>query len=284
MALTSKSNIVVPELLVEAVRGAFAGMTALNGSAAAVISNTLGSQRGGDKVEVPYFGTIGELEDVNEGVALTPVNLTQTKEEAIVKRSGKAFETTYWARLAAASDPYEEAARQIVEAVQRRADKALIDVASLAGDDLLVHDVSAIGAGKFSYDVMIDGKMKFGDEQEDIALLAVHSHTYGQMLKLKDGNGRPLLVDPVADGQLPRFTGIPVKVSDRQLEAAGVYTSLILKKGALAFWFNETPRTENDRDVLKDQDLIATHVYWAAHRYTRLPGMTKGGVVAIKHK
>lgn len=289
MPATTRSDIVIPELLVEAVRGAFAGMQALNGTPAAIVKTGLpGDKRGGDKVEIPYFGTLGELEDIAEGEPLTITKLSATKEEALVQRAGKAFETTHWARLASRpeDDPYEEAARQIVEATQRRADKALIDAAVAAGADLLVHDVTAAagGANKFTYDVMVDAKMKWGDEQDDIVLIGMHSATYGQLLKLKDTTGRPLLTDPVADGQLPRFTGIPVKVSDRFPVDGDTYTTLLFKRGAVVFWFNENPRIETDREPRTDTDLLVTNIYFAAHRYKRLPGATKSGVVAIKHK
>jgi hypothetical protein len=48
-----------------------------------------------------------------------------------VQHSGKAIEISDWAMLAAQyADPYAELARQIMVAVARRGDKALIDVAS----------------------------------------------------------------------------------------------------------------------------------------------------------
>jgi hypothetical protein len=288
MSLTTRSDLIVPEVLADAVRGAFAGMTALLNTGAAIVRTGLpNGMRGGDKVKMPYFGIIGELEDLAaESDALTPAKLSMTSEEASVAHSGKAFESTRWAQLAAQfADPYGEAARQMRMAVERRADKALIDVAKATLSSMTKDVYSATVPRTIDWDLVVDGKMLWGDEQDDIILMCVHSKVYGDLLKLKDGEGRPLLVMP-ADSAVSRFCGIPVKVSDR-LEASSdspaKYTTLLLKRGALAFWFNDTPSVDDDKDILADTRVTATHVYWAAHRYSRLEGYSKGGVVILKH-
>ncbi len=279
-----KSDLIVPEVLQDAVKGAFSGMQCIYGSPAVTSDFGMLASRGGEKVTVPYFGTIGEFEDlVAEGDALTPSKLVMTSEEATVMHSGKAFDITQWAQLAAKyADPYAEAARQIVVAAQRHADAKLIAAASANLPAEMIHDVT--GAGKqIDYDIVVDAKMKWGDEQEDIALMAMHSKVAGDLLKLKDNNGRPLLTMP-SDGKLGNFVGIPLKISDRLAAVNANYTTLIFKRGALAYWANGTPTVKTDDDILADSVVAAVHLYWVAHRYTRLPGSTKGGVVAIKHK
>jgi hypothetical protein len=55
-------------------------------SPAAIINGSLPeSARGGDTVTVPYFNSMGELEDVAENAALTPATLTQITETAVAK-------------------------------------------------------------------------------------------------------------------------------------------------------------------------------------------------------
>ena len=61
------------------------------------------------------------------------------------------------------------------------------------------------------------------------------------------------------------------------------YTTALVKKGALVFWYAKKPRILEDHDIDTDRREMAVHVYWAAHRYGRLPGVTRGGVVLIKH-
>ena len=55
---------------------------------------------GGEEVKVPYFDLLGDLEDVEDGDALTLSTLTGSKETATIVRSGKAFSLTQWAQMA----------------------------------------------------------------------------------------------------------------------------------------------------------------------------------------
>src|SRR5437879_6944190 len=136
--MLKRSDLIIPELLTEAIQGQYAGMVALWGRGAAVISGSMpvhapsGTKiRGGDRITVPYFGTIGELDDVtSESDALTPTALAMTSEQESVNHSGKAIEISSWAQLAAQyADPYGEMARQFMITLARRGDKALLDAA-----------------------------------------------------------------------------------------------------------------------------------------------------------
>jgi len=247
--------------------------------------------RGGDRITVPYFGTIGELDDITaESDALTPTQLAMTSEQETVNHSGKAIEISNWAQLAAQyADPYGEMARQFMITLARRGDKALLDAAIGATSNPLPASNIADGTGpngpvSLVYDLMVDARMLWGDEQNDITLLTVHSQVFKNLLKQKDTTGRPLLVLP-ENGDIPRYCGVPVAVSDRNMvDASGAqpkFKSLILKKGALAFWYSESPSIQTDTDILTDSELAAIHVYWAAHRYKRTPGATRPGVIEI---
>lgn len=60
--------------------------------------------------------------------------------------------------------------------------------------------------------------------------------------------------------------------------------SMILKPRALAFWYNQRALSlDTDKDINRDTKLAAMHLYGAAHRYRRLAGMTKPGIVQIAH-
>lgn len=288
MATTKRSDLViVTEVLQDTIAAGFSGMKALNGSRAVVMNGSLGSNVGGDTVKVPYFDTLGEMEDVTEGDALTPEKITETSEEATVKHAGKAFEATYWSMLAAkpGSDPYQEATRQFLELAERKVDKELITVARASLPAMTIDVYSTSTPRTIDYDLAVDGKMLFGDEQMDIELMVVHSKVYGDMQKLKDADGRALLTEMMGPdgGKIPYFCGIPVKVSDRLTPEAGVYTTLILKRNALVFWWNSMPSVDQDKDILADSRITAIHMYYVAYRYKRLPNLSKGGVVILKH-
>jgi hypothetical protein len=93
----------------------------------------------------------------------------------------------------------------------------------------------------------------------------------------------PLFIDGI-NGDVDRFTGIPVFTSDRMRVSGANYTSLVLKRNAVLFWMNGAPIVLTDKDILANSDVQAMHIYWAVHPYKRLPGMTKPGVVRIIHK
>jgi HK97 family phage major capsid protein len=282
MPATTRSNLIIPEILADAVRGAWPNRVALKGVSEVVESSTLpGGVKGGDTVKVPYFNTIGEFDDVAEGAALTPVNITMTAETATVRRAGKAVEITTWAQLSAQyADPYAELARQLVEGAIRKFDAALIAAANATGSGQTTVDRST---GTITYDAIVDALNAFGDAQVDVAAVVVHSKVLGDLRKVKDANGLPLFTD-AQQGGLPKVLGLPLIVSDRAPVITGTptrYVTLFVLRGGLALWYNGEPKIETDRDILADSDVMAVNIYYVAHRYSRMPEHTKPPVVRL---
>jgi hypothetical protein len=280
--VTKRSDLVIPELLQEAIQAEFAGRTILAGSGAAVINTTLpGGAVGGDTIKVPYFNSLGEMEDLpNEGDALTPVKLTMSDETATVRHSGKAVELTHWSQMAASyADPYGETARQFRVITERRVDKALLDQAALGLPGAFVKTV----AHTITYDDMVDTQVLWGDEDDGTVFMTVHSKVWADMLKLKDSTGRPLLVLPT-DNEVARFAGVPIRKSDKNTKIVGspdTYVSLMFKANSLVFWYNEAPAVLTGEDILAHTDVLAIHMYYVTHRYLRMPGGTKPGVIKL---
>lgn len=120
--------------------------------------------------------------------------------------------------------------------------------------------------------------------------------TWSEPIDVKD-DGNPVdLIDPNADS----IVGVNGKTGLKVAFASGTFnednlwtanaslkvTSMLLKRRALAFWYNRRALAlETDKDIWKHQDLAAMHLYGAAHRYRRvpLPGNTKPGVIKIVH-
>ena len=302
MAHTIRSDLIVPEVLADAIAGEFAGMKALYGSGAAfVTAQGWPDARGGDRIKIPYFGTIGEYEDLDSDEddgsgdlpALTPAKLSMTSETATVAHSGKAVEITEWARIAAMyADPYAEMARQLRVGLERLADAKLLAAASTT---TLTHSIyQEDGSGTPSWADVLEARFKWGDEQDDIALIVMHSDVALRLLKELDGNNRPIWDNVLRSGQIPaEILGIPVKISDRATKKADYaetgssatgYETLLIKRNALAFWFSGgQPEVQTDKDILTDSVVAAIHVYYVAHRYSRLAGTTKTGVVKFIH-
>jgi hypothetical protein len=286
---TKRTDLIYVDQLQEAIQGAFAGKVALYGTGAAILNTTLPAigptgkkLKGGDKIRVPYFDNIGELDDVTEGVGLAPVKLTETDETASVIHSGKMGEVTDWAEIAAMfADPYAEYSRQFVEAWVRRIDKGLIDKALTT---TLSQDESATGNGLFTLDQVYKAVKKWNDEQDDIVLMVMHSSVMLDARLLKSTDGVPLVQDPISSTGLPKVAGIPTRVSDRLTATSGVYPTLLCRRGALAAWVNGEPEVMEDRDISVGSRLTAIHSYHVEHLYKRPASGTLPGVVKLLTK
>jgi hypothetical protein len=403
MGQTIISDVFNPEILTDAVQGVFAQKNAFMGSkltglGVCTVEGSMpksGPEAIGTTVDIPYFGVLGEFEDNPDGQAITPGSIGQSSEEATVSRDSLGFAVSRWARGNAAvnpavGDPYVESARQLMAAAERAMDKRIITAASASG--VYTKDVySASVAQGLTWDLCIDAKFDgWGDEQDDIAAILVHSQTHKDLMKLKDTTGRPLLLSSQGEGgPLDRFAGVPVVVSDRTpitgstmgsvtssgtsapvatlagttlgawrlvidcvtggahatatirfstdggyiwsdpittaaatvalplidpaidsrvgvngktgltvAFAAGTFnadnlwtsttsvkaTSMLLKKGALAFWYNRRALAlETDKNIRSHVEEAVMHLYGAAHRYRKAPNSTRPGIVHIVH-
>lgn len=396
MAVTTNSSRDFDvQQLNDTIPGEFSRKTAFMGSilasqGAVVVSGDMphGRDMIGNQITIPRFGVIGEFEDLNENVAATPRELSLKGDTAVVGRSALSFEVSTWARHSGPSDadPYTEASRQIVEAAERKMD-ALI-VAAADSTPLVADYYSASVASFLDWDKVVDARALWGDRQTDIVAMVVHSRTEAGLRKMRDNQGRPLLLDSMKDGGLTTFCGIPLVVSDfapltdstmgavastgttppaatltgiptgawdLRVEvlqshasdttirfstnggriwsnaiaasdngvpvaltdtakdsrvghngttgiliafAAGTFnadnrysatallktSSLIVQKRALAFWYNrQLMQIQTDKDILKDNDVAAIHMYRCAHLYQRRVGGTLPGVVKIVH-
>lgn len=278
---TVRDSNLYKDVLMEAVAAKFADKKALAGTDVVSMIPTLpkmsvmGSKLGsGSQIEVPYFNSIGELEDVPENGSLTPRKLTSSKETTTIISSGLAGEITDWARIAAqAGDPYEALSAQFVEAVMRRIDAGLITKALATS---LLHDKTG---STITEDFVIEASEKWGDqldETDGIRLLIVHSKVRQKLRLLRDNSGgagtgtrlyKDSVIGPNGVIALPTFAGIPVMCSDRLSPTGNVYPSLLCKRGAMVAWYNGEPVIESDRDILAASDVTAMHVLHAEHLY-----------------
>lgn len=284
---TKRSNLIYVDQLQDAIPGAFAGMTALNGTGAAIVRTDLpttnptgGRLKGGDTIRIPYWDVIGELEDVAENQALTPVNMSETSETSVIQRSGRAGEITSFAQMTAmASDPYAELARQIALAAKRRIDKGLIDqlanVPSAQVNDQSANSITGVAnGGGFLY--FVNTLDLLGDEQDGVVAWVMHSKMLTGLRSFVNSQGNPLLnLGLSTSNGTTTLYEKPIIVSDRMPTtgsgATTVYTTAAVKRNALAAWVNGSPTIKADTDILTDSDLQALNIYWTAHLYKRSP-------------
>mgnify|MGYP003478887666 FL=1 len=292
MALISRDSNLYTDVLRDAIKGAWSGRKALYGSGVAVLMSGLPTVDGngeslktGSTVRIPYWGSMGELDDVAEGDALIPRGLSSSTETATYTQSGMAAEMTRWSRQASmVGDPHDEVARQFVEASARRIDAGLITEALTTS---LSYTTDA--AVSITEDTVVNASELWEDELDDdngVALLIVRSETRKAMRLLKDSTGRALYMNGEVDGggmkkTLDRFAGYPVLCSNRLTRASGVNTSLLCRRGAMAAWYNEDPIGDIEKDILARTEITALWLDHVEHLYLRPQGGTgsKEGVI-----
>ena len=228
MAVTTQEDMLNPQILIDAIRGrfkrknAFIGSTLVSSGAVMVSSNMPKGGQGavGKQIDVPYFGTIGDFSDNPDGQSITPTKISQMQEQATIARSSLAVETTAWAQGLsevdpALGDPHEEAANQAVESAQREIDKKIVAQIKTTP---LVRDIHSGSNPVFlDHRQAVRARTLWGDEQDSIVAMAVHSQVEADLAELTDSNGRPLLLTSQEQGQdgVSKFAGIPLVVSDR---------------------------------------------------------------------
>ena len=289
---TLKKDLIDPEILTEALSATMAGgLQVLWGTDAVVTNASFTDNKVGSKVKIPYYGSIGEWEEVDDGVAFSPRKIDQTDEEAKVRKIGIEFVITDWARRGSAKgingkDAYQEAAEQIKEGFVQKMSSMLVEAATQPLPDMTVNVYHPTTLRTIDSDLVIDGRAKWGDEGADRSLLLCHSKVENDIWKIKDTNGRPMVVDATT-GWLSRFMGYPVGVSDLLKPADNTnpkkYTSILIAPRALVCWYNGEPLVETDRDISSGADKIVASTFAVVHRYKRLPGKKKPGVVLLVH-
>ncbi len=227
MTITTKSDVIDPVIFTESVKGAFKGKNAFMGSAlvssgAVLVADTMpegGQGAIGKTISIPYFGTIGKFVNNPDGSAVVPNKLAQMQEQGTVARSSLAFEVSVWAQGLAQSNtklgsPYQEGVRQIQEQAVRRMDELI--VGACKGTSLVRNVYSSSSPTYVDFRQLIRTRTKFGDEQDDIVAIIAHSQAQADMAELTDSNGRPLMLESIAQGQeaVRTFAGIPLIVSD----------------------------------------------------------------------
>ena len=113
MTITTASQMLDPQILVDAVRGVLAQKNAFMGSilvsgGAVQVSGTMpegGANAIGNTITVPYFGTIGEFANNADGSSVVPSQLAQTSETATITRDSLAAEISIWAQGIGAQRP-----------------------------------------------------------------------------------------------------------------------------------------------------------------------------------
>lgn len=267
---TTAANLIVPEVWADLAQARFTGAVRVLTSGAVTTDDTLVGQPG-DTINFPKWDTLGDLDDLTEGTAMSTTVMGQRSSEATIKEAGKAVEITDKALLTGLGDPRDEAQRQFGILAARKVDAALIAQAmadeTAQGGGTPYSFTTAAGKTKFTWaDAVVPALAKFGDEWEPSEFAGMYLNSAQQAEAMAD----PQFIDAsklgadtaVRTGQVGVIAGVPVFVTNRI--AAGKF--LLLKNGSLGALYKRRPIVETDRDILKRTTVITTNVHYAVKR------------------
>jgi hypothetical protein len=290
MATTYRSDVILPDILAEEVMKGFTGKLLLNGTDAVVMNPGLqaGRQEVGNTVTIPYFEDIGEAEQVPENGAGSLDNLTQSSETATVVRFFKGVSMTMLAQIAKnqGRDLMDVAVEKLRLAFVRGLDTLCLSRAlSRAASASMEHDGTAANVSTTS---IVETLKLFGEDLDDdnaLAIWGMNPKVYWDAATLADSTGRALFV-PAQGERLARVGGVQVRMTAKtDMTVAGsptTYKSPLIKRGAIAVWFNENVRFDIERDPTADVDMVMGNMYCVVHAYSTMPGSTHAGVAVMK--
>lgn len=268
MAQTTASLLVVPEVYGDMAQAEFLGKVKLVSSGAVLHDNKLEGVPGAT-VHFPKWNALGELDDLTETVAMTPVVMGTDDSTATIKEAGKAVEITDKARLVGLGDPLTEARRQFALLAARKVDANLItqaqaDETAQGGTTPLAVTLGS-GLTTATWSAITEGIKLFGDdwEPEEFAGIYVNSAQHVQLLN--DPNfisADKFGASVIPRGQVGRIAGVDVFTTDR----VAVKKILLIKTNALGLLYKRRPLVEQDRDILARSDMLTTTVHYAVKR------------------
>lgn len=154
---TVLANLVDPEVMADMISGKIESKIVV--TPFAKIDTTL-QGRPGDGITVPFYGYIGDAEDVAEGASVDSVELSTGTREVKVKKAVKAVTLTDEAILSGYGDPQGEASSQLAKSIASKTDADAMAV--ITGSDVqFSYDGSA---AEISYEGIVDAVDVFEEE------------------------------------------------------------------------------------------------------------------------
>lgn len=297
MAATKISNIIKPEVFNPYVVEKTADLTAVMFGGIISTDSQLNAlaKAGGSLIQMPFWSDLtGSDEVLSDGAALTPANITASKDIAALLMRGKAWGVNDLAKALSGDDPMGQVADLVAGFWARSQQATLINVlkgvfadnAANNGGDMTVSVASESIAGqsastKIGADALVAASQTMGDAGRKLSAIAVHSKVFGDMQK--QGVIAYLKPDQNNILEVPTFYGMRVIVDDGLPVVAGgtdgfKYTSYLFGEGAIGFGEGAAPvPTETDRDALAGEEYLITRRHYVLHpRGVKFDGSAAG--------
>lgn len=265
MAATSNATLLqdlfVPEVVADAIDKKL--VDAIRFAPLAVIDTTLVG-RAGDSLTMPSYEYIGDAVDVEEGTDIPIAKLTQDTEKVTVAKIGKAVEFSDEALLMGANnDIAEEAAKQVVVAINSKLENDLINAMSTSATLTASLDLTS---GNITHGIA-DALAKFGEDIDGEKVLLVSPTVYTALVK-SDGwiPNTEAGANIIINGTVGTIFGAQVVLSNRLTARNEAY---IIKPGALRIVMKRNTLVEFDRDILSEMNYIKASKLFAPYVYDK---------------
>ena len=223
MALTTKSNMIIPEVMGEMINAKIEALAKL--TPYAKVDATLQGVPGDTKT-VPSWNYIGDAEDIAEGVEVGTTQLTAASTTFTIKKAMKAVSITQEAVNSGLGNPIGQAEMQLAKSIAGKVDNDVIEAVMTSRKTV---DLSA---QVISYEAIVEAVSQFEDEEDGIE----------KVMFIAPAQEKALLLDPMflsADkfqagvavtGSIGKIAGCWIKKSKKIKEdAQGKFTNPIIK-------------------------------------------------------
>lgn len=237
MALTTKANVIIPEVMGEMISAKIEARLKI--TPYAKVDTTLVGVAG-DTVTVPSWNYVGDAEDVAEGVEVTPSQMTASKKTFTIKKAMKSISITQEAINSGYGNPIGQAETQLAKSIAGKVDNDVLDEA-LTSSNIVDKSTETIG-----YNVIVDAVTKFEDEEDGIdKVMFISPLQEATLLKDPDFLSADKFTAGVAvEGAIGKIAGCWIKKSRKIKEVEGKFTNVILKMEP------DSPETEYTEDEL----------------------------------
>jgi len=239
------------------------------------------SRHGGKTFSIPFYKEISQshAELLTANTNLTRRAMTTGADIGVVCARGLAMSGEDIAAIFAGTDPVREAARQMSNFWARQLDTSLIKVltGAIASETAYQLDKSA---QEFSPDLLIDAADILGDEGDSLSIVIMHSKVAHKLQKANILT-YPNATDVGANHLLRegRIGQRVVFVTDQAPVASSVYSTFLLRPGAMSLYYQKNLKLEANREPLLaggTDDLVSTIHYVPHLNYIKWIGTASG--------
>lgn len=222
MAVTMKSDIIVPEVMGKMINAKIEALAKL--TPYAKVDTTLQGVPGDTKT-VASWEYIGDAEDVAEGEEVGTTQLTASSKPFTIKKAMKAVSITQEAVNSGLGNPIGQAEYQLAKSIVGKVDNDLLE-AALTSKNVVDLSTQTIG-----YEAIVEAVAQFEDEEDGIE----------KVMFISPLQEKALLTDPMflsadtftsgvaVNGSIGKIAGCWIKKSRKIKEVDGKFTNPIIK-------------------------------------------------------